>query len=215
MDEDWLARWRDGRTTFHEGHPNVLLERYLARLAGSRRVLVPLCGMAEDLAYLAAHGHDVIGVELADQAVRGFFEAHALTPAIATRGPFVEYRAGALTLLVGDFLATTTELLGPLDALYDRAALIALPPALRPRYAQQVRGLLPAGAPGLVITLEYEQERMAGPPFAVFEPELRSLYPGATIEGLAERPGSGGGKCTQSGVPATERCYAIRFDERR
>jgi thiopurine S-methyltransferase len=214
MHEDWLARWRDGRTGFHEGHPNVLLERHIARLAGCRRVLVPLCGKAEDLAYLAAHGHAVVGIELAEQAVCEFFAAHGLAPSIAGRGPFVEYRAGAITLLVGDLFAATPQLIGPIDALYDRAALIALPPDLRPRYVEQVRSLLPAGAPGLVITLEYDQARMAGPPFAVLEAELRSLYAGATIELVEEHPAGGGGKCTQSGVSATERCFAVRLDER-
>jgi thiopurine S-methyltransferase len=215
MYEDWLARWRDGRIGFHEGQPNALLAQQVARLAGCRRVLVPLCGKSEDLAFLAAHGHGVLGVELSEQAVRAFFEVHELIPAIAARGPFTEYCAGPYTLLTGDFFATTPELVGPVDALYDRAALIALPPDLRPRYVQQVRTLLPAGAPGIVITLEYEQERMAGPPFAVLEAELRALYAGAAVELVAEQPASGGGKCTQSGIAATERCFAIRFDERR
>jgi thiopurine S-methyltransferase len=214
MHEDWLARWRDGRIAFHEGRPNALLEHHIAQLAGCRRVLVPLCGKAEDLAYLAAHGHAVLGVELAEQAIREFFEAHGLAPSITARGPFVEYHAGPLTLLAGDLFDATPALIGPIDALYDRAALIALAPDLRPRYVEQVRALVPAGAPGLVITLEYDQERMAGPPFAVLEPELRSLYAGATLE-LVEEHLASVAKCTQSGVSATERCFALRFDQRR
>lgn len=209
MHEDWIARWRDGRTGFHEGRPNDLLVRHLARFTGCRRVFVPLCGRSEDLAFLAARGHAVLGVELAEQAVREFFDAHALVPAIAARGPFVEYQAHAITLLVGDFFATTPELVGPIDALYDRAALIALPPALRPRYVDHLRTLLPAAAPALVITVEYDQSAMTGPPFAVLEPELRALYAGSAIELLEERPARGGGKCAESGVAATERCFAI------
>jgi thiopurine S-methyltransferase len=219
MHEDWLARWRDGRIAFHEGRPNELLERHRARLAGCHRLLVPLCGKAEDLAYLAAHGHAVVGIELAEQAVHEFFEAHALVPSVAARGPFVEYRAGGITVLVGDMFAATPAvvgpLVGPIDGLYDRAALIALPPDLRPRYVQQVRALLPAGAAGLVITLEYDQTLMDGPPFAVFEPELRSLYAGAAIELVEDHLGGGAGKCTQSGILPTERCFALRLDEGR
>jgi thiopurine S-methyltransferase len=214
MHEDWLARWRDGRVGFHEGLPNALLERHRARLAGCPRVLVPLCGKAEDLAFLAAHGHEVVGIELAEQAVREFFDAHGLAPSIATRGPFVEYRAGAITLLVGDMFAATPALIGPVDGLYDRAALIALPPELRPRYVQCVRALLPSGAAGLVITLEYDQALMAGPPFSVPEAELRSLYAGAAIDLVEDHRVSGGAKCTQSGVLPTERCFALRLDER-
>jgi thiopurine S-methyltransferase len=212
MEDEWLARWRDGRIGFHEGRTNALLERHAAGIAGARRVLVPLCGKAEDLAFLAAHGHQVVGIELVEQAVREFFEEHALVPSVSARGGLVEYRAGAVTLLAGDLFAATPELVGPVDALYDRAALIALPAELRPRYVAHLRTLLPPGAPGLVITLEYDQQRMKGPPFAVHEPELRSLYSARTLELLEERPAPPGGKCTQSGVSAIERCFAIRSE---
>lgn len=209
MHDEWLARWRDGRIAFHENRPNTLLERHLPRLAGCRRVLVPLCGRSEDLAFLAAHGHEVVGVELAEQAVREFFEQHARAPTVDARGPFAAYTAGQVTLLAGDFFLTTPELLGPVDALYDRAALIALPPELRSRYVQHVRAILPPAAPALVITLEYDQRLMKGPPFAVLEPELRALFAGREIELVEERPATGGGKCTQSGASATERCFVV------
>lgn len=222
MQEDWLARWRDGRIGFHEGRPNALLVRHVARLAGRRRVLVPLCGKAEDLAFLAARGHDVIGIELAESAVRAFFDEHALTPRIAPHGPFVAWSAdapqaspagerGTLTLLVGDFFAATRALIGSIDAVYDRAALIALPRELRPAYVERLRGVVPAGAAAIVITLEYDQAVMTGPPFAVLEAELRGLYAGAEVTLVDERPATGGGKCAQSGVSAIERCFAIQL----
>ena len=224
MNENWLARWREGRIGFHERRANALLERHATRLSG-RRVLVPLCGKAEDLAYLAARGHDVIGIELAEQAVHAFFVEHDLAPAVTPHGPFASWTvaasdagaaSGSLRLLVGDFFAATPELIGPIDALYDRAALIALPPELRPRYVALLRSLLPAGAPALVITLEYDQSAMSGPPFAVFEAELRELYAGAEVELLDQRPApKDGGKCSQLGVPATERCFLISGREAR
>jgi thiopurine S-methyltransferase len=221
MDVTWLARWRDGRIAFHEGRPNALLERHVARLDGRRRVLVPLCGKAVDLAFLAARGHDVIGIELAELAVRAFFDEHGIVPAVAPLGPFTAFTAagaagaagtpaGSITLLAGDFFAATPALLGPIDAVYDRAALIALPSELRTRYAASVRALLPPGAPLLVITLEYDQRAMQGPPFCVLESELRALYPAREVALLDERPApDDGGKCSQSGVKATERCFLI------
>jgi thiopurine S-methyltransferase len=171
----------------------------------------------------------VIGVELAEPAVQAFFAEHDLTPSVAPRGPLVAYEvgpatvrpagtgaapaapaaAGAITLLVGDFFAVTPELLGPVDALYDRAALIALPAELRSRYVARLRALLPVEAPALVITLEYDQAAVAGPPYAVLEAELRTLYAGAAVELMEERPGDVA-KCAQSGTPVTERCFAIR-----
>jgi thiopurine S-methyltransferase len=212
MHDEWLARWRDGRIGFHEGQPNAFLDRYLARLAGARRVLVPLCGRSEAMALLAAHGYEVVGIELAESAVREFFELHALVPSVERHGPFIEYRAGSITLLVGNLFDTTPALVGATDALYDRAALIALPAELRTRYVAHLRTLLPAGAPGLVITMEYDAARMSGPPFPVAEDELRTLYAGATIEWLDDRPASTG-KCVETATPATERCFAIRLVE--
>lgn len=212
MHEDWLARWRDGRIGFHEGAPNALLVRHAARLTG-RRVLVPLCGKAEDLAYLASLGHAVFGVELAESAVRAFFVEHGLEPAIAPHGPFTAYRAGSITLLAGDWFAVTPALTGPIDAVYDRAALVALPPELRARYVAHLRSLLAPGTDSLVITLEYDSSVMTGPPFAVPEAELRALYAGTAIELLEERIAPVTGKCAQTGTIATERCFAIRAAE--
>lgn len=208
-EEDWVARWREGRTGFHEGAPNELLVNHRARLTG-RRVLVPLCGRSEDLAYLAAHGHEVVGVELAEQAVREFFALHALEPAVAQRGPLVEYRSGAITLLAGDFFEVTRDHVGAIDAYYDRAALIALTSATRPRYAAHVRSLVPVGAPGIVLTTEYDQALTDGPPWSVPEAELRALYAGSAIELLEERA-MPAPRLVAVGAAPVERCFAIRL----
>jgi len=166
-------------------------------------VLVPLCGKTEDLAFLAAHGHEVVGIELVEEAVRAFFDEHATT-AVATRHEAcVEYRAGMITIFAGDVFAVTRELAGQIDALYDRAALVALPPDVRPRYVKHLRALIEPAAPGLVVTLEYPDEGIAGPPFAVREPEVRELYAGQ-IELLEEATTD-----TPHKVPGIERCFAV------
>jgi len=206
----WRARWGEGRIGFHEGRPNELLVRYAARLGEARRVLVPLCGKSVDLAYLASLGHEVVGVELVEDAVRAFFSEQGLTPGIDRTGNFTRYTAPRLTLLCGDVFETTRELLGPIDALYDRAALIALPAPLRDRYAAHVRTLLPAGSPALVVTLEYPDGLFTGPPFSVPDSILRSRFEGATIERLESKTNVRvGGK---DGGPGTiEHAYALTF----
>ncbi len=209
MDE-WHSRWSEGRIGFHEGRPNTFLQRNTARLGGAQRVFVPLCGKAEDLVFLAAQGHQVIGVELVEDAVRAFFAEHRLTPTVSARGPFTEYQAGAVTLLSGDFFACTSALLGGVTALYDRAALIALPDDLRRRYVAHLRALMPAGSPGLVITVEYPQAEMSGPPFSVSEAELRALYAGLTLERL-EVGQAEGGRLGAMGERARECCFSVRF----
>ena len=203
----WEERWREGRIGFHEGAPNKFLSRHAPRLAG--RVLVPLCGKAEDLAFLASRGHDVVGIELVEDAVRAFFTEHGVTPVVTPRDGLVEYRAGSITIFAGDVFATTRALIGEIDAVYDREALIALPAELRPRYVEHLRALVAPGTPGLLITIEYEQAVMAGPPFSVIEAEVRAHYGDAVVlldEAPTETP-----RLRELGVPATERCFSITF----
>ncbi len=204
----WRERWTAGRIGFHEGRPNTFLERYGAKLGGARRVLVPLCGKAEDLAYLAYLGHTVIGVELVEDAVKAFFAEHQITPTIAQHGEHASYTADPISIIVGDFFTTTRELLGPIDALYDRAAMIALPQTMRGGYVAHVRALVPAGSPALVVTLEYPQDRIDGPPFAVLEAELRAAYPGCAIDFLAQAEADNA-RIRDAGVTAIERCFAL------
>jgi thiopurine S-methyltransferase len=206
-DELWRARWAEGRIGFHEGRTNPFLAKYIQVFAGRDRILVPLCGKAEDLAFLASHGHRVVGVELVEDAIRSFLVEHGMPSTLERAGSFIEYSAGPIMLLAGDWFEVTREVLGDVDAVYDRAALIALPPELRPRYVAHLRSLVPAGAVILVITLEYPQDQMQGPPFAVHEAELRALYAGCVVDLLDEAPA--GGRFKELGIAAVERCFAI------
>jgi thiopurine S-methyltransferase len=142
-------------------------------------VLVPLCGKAEDLAYLAARGHHVVGIEVIEDAAKQFYAEHELTPTVRQGKGAKIYEAWGITILVGDVFAVTPEDTGPVDALYDRAALVALPPAVRSRYAEKLRSLLSPGAKGLLVTLEYAadgQPPVKPPPYSIRETDVRALY---------------------------------------
>ncbi|MFZ5446345.1 MAG: thiopurine S-methyltransferase [Myxococcota bacterium] len=208
MEHDfWHARWSEGRIGFHEGVPNEHLVTHAARLAGAKRLLVPLCGKAEDLAWLASPeggAHEVVGVELVERAVQDFFAEHAHTPAVTREGPLTRYQSGAVTVFAGDFFALTPAQLGPVDGFYDRAALIALPAPMRPRYVQHLRALLPKGAPGLLVSVEYPQAQLEGPPFSVPEDEVGSHWTGA--KRLGSVPARGG---RLEKLPATEKCFFV------
>jgi len=205
--EFWLGRWREGRTPFHEGVANRFLVAHHDRIAACRRVLVPLCGKAEDLAYLAARGHDVVGIELAADAIDQFFAEHAITPAVSDRAGLRVYEAGAITLLAGDFFATTRESVGSIDGVYDRGAIVALPPDTHPRYATHLRALAPAMKRQLLIALEYPPGAYDGPPFTVTVDELRALYPDAAIE-LVDQ---GRDPRNRADGKMFEFCYDLRF----
>ena len=201
----WRERWAEGRIGFHEGKPNALLQRHLATLGDQRRVLVPLCGKTEDLAYLAGAGHTVVGVELVEDACRAFFAEHGLEPAVSRAGALTRLAAGAVEILAGDFFAVRREDLGAVDALYDRAALIAFPPDLRPRYVEHLRTLLPDFR-GLLVSLEYPAGAIQGPPFSVDDAEVRRLWPEAR---QLEEVQSASERLAAAGATAAERAYAL------
>ncbi len=202
----WKDRWAEGKIGFHEGKPNHFLAQFRAHLAGTR-VLVPLCGKTEDLAFLAAQGHQVVGIELVEDAVAAFFAEHDVTPAIERRGDLAIYMAGDIRILAGDLFSVQPADVGTIDSIYDRAALIALPSDLRPRYVAHLRSLVAPATPALLVTLEYPQDLMPGPPFSVPEAEVRALY--GQVAYLAEGDVRSG-RAGELGV-ARERCYLVQL----
>ncbi|OES63127.1 thiopurine S-methyltransferase, partial [Pseudomonas aeruginosa] len=174
----WHARWANNQIGFHLDEVNPYLMRHLSRLRlqAGEQVLVPLCGKTLDLAWLAAQGLDVLGVELSEKAVSDFFAENGLQPAIDQLDGFRRYRAAGITLLQGDFFALQSGHLAGCRAFYDRAALIALPPDMRERYAGHLQAILPARSLGLLVTIDYPQGEMAWPPFAVPDAEVREHY---------------------------------------
>ncbi|AMN79706.1 thiopurine S-methyltransferase [Pseudomonas azotoformans] len=174
----WQERWARNQIGFHLPEVNPYLQRHWPQLAlaeGSK-VLVPLCGKSLDLMWLASHGLRVMGVELSEQAVEAFFSEQNLVPRITRRNAFTVYQADLIEVWCGDFFALDAEALIGCAALYDRAALIALPPLMRAQYAEQLGRLLPSGCQGLLITLDYDQTQKAGPPFAVTDEEVKVLF---------------------------------------
>lgn len=182
----WHERWENNQIGFHQPEGNTALRRHAQRfgsLAG-RRVFVPLCGKSVDMLWLAAQGAEVIGVELSGRAIGDFFEAQRLTPTRQQHGRLECFRAGPFTLWCGDFFDLERPVhLGQVQAVYDRAALVALPQAMRARYAPRLLELAGAACI-LLITLDYDQARMPGPPFAVANEEVQTLFaarPGASL----------------------------------
>ncbi|MCQ4294831.1 thiopurine S-methyltransferase [Pseudomonas stutzeri] len=179
MHEDfWQERWARNEIGFHLDDVHPGLRRHWPRLAlpSGATVLVPLCGKSLDLAWLAGQGFKVMGVELSQKAVEAFFVEHQLEAEISQEGPYRIYRAGMLEIRCGDFFALRADDVADCRGVYDRAALIALPPAMRERYATLLTAILPVGCQQLLVTLDYDQAEMDGPPFAVSSSEVRDLY---------------------------------------
>jgi thiopurine S-methyltransferase len=175
--EFWHKRWASNQIGFHLTEVNPYLQRFwpgLERAAGSQ-VLVPLCGKSLDLAWLAGQGFQVLGVELSEKAVEDFFHEQKLEPQISQHGLFKVYSAESIELWCGDFFALTAEDVEGCTGLYDRAALIALPLEMREHYVQHLARILPDACQGLLITLDYNQSEIDGPPFSVPDAEVQRL----------------------------------------
>lgn len=182
--EFWQARWQDKRIGFNQPAVNPLLLKYFTALdlpAGSR-VFVPLCGKSIDIAWLANQGYEVVGAELVESAVQEFFIEQAISPTIIEHAdnPRIKCYQGSLSgqtiaLWVADIFALNSEDIGHVDAVYDRAALIALPADMRPRYSKQIRNLS-QNAAQLLLTLNYDQSERNGPPFSISAEEIRQYY---------------------------------------
>jgi thiopurine S-methyltransferase len=190
--EFWHKRWQNKQIGFNQSDVSPSLIEYFptlnVRVGG--RVFVPLCGKSIDMVWLASQGYDVVGVELVESAVQAFFSEHNILPKVHqySDNPVIKYYQGQMsdqtvTLWVNDIFALTPKDIGQIDAVYDRAALIALPPEMRPKYGTHVRQLssnanIGGHAPQLLVTLNYDQNKKSGPPFSISNEQIQQYYSG-------------------------------------
>ena len=171
----WEERWERGNTVWHQSNGNKMLRQWWGLPSHKQRVLVPLCGKSLDLLWLEERGHHVTGVELSAIAVQAFFADHDLAYTRTPAGELERYDAQSrnLSLYCGDYFQFTES---AFDAVYDRAALIAMPPQLRSQYAAKTSELMRDDAGHMLITFSYDQSVIAGPPFSVPDDEVLSYW---------------------------------------
>jgi len=175
LTEDWIDRWQTGRIGWHEPQGNAGLRAHWPQLAAGATVLVPLCGKSPDLLWLAERGFVVTGVELSAVAAETFFSENNLAFSVDEGTALRRYVASDRTLEI--FVGNYFEFFhASFDALYDRGALTALPPDVRNRYADHTNSLLRENATRLIVTLEFDQDIVAGPPFAVLPDEMAAYW---------------------------------------
>lgn len=175
--EFWHERWQHNEIGFHAPVPNPLLIAHFGALSlkAGDRVFLPLCGKTLDIGWLLSQGFRVVGAELSEKAVKELFAELGVVPEVTETGAVRRYRGEAVEVFVGDILALTQTLLGKVDAVYDRAALVALPLEMRKRYAAHLRTIT-ITAPQLLLCFEYDQREMDGPPFSIRDEEVELHY---------------------------------------
>lgn len=174
----WLERWEREDIGFHQDDFNPHLRRYWheMHLAPGSLVFVPLCGKSRDMLWLREQGHRVLGVELSDIAVQAFFRENGYASGHVQDGKFERCEANGIRILCGDFFDLSRNDMADVQAVYDRASLIALPPEMRERYVRHLASILPPATRILLITVEYPQPEMQGPPFSVSIGEVETLF---------------------------------------
>lgn len=182
--EFWHSKWASNQIGFHLDDVNPLLIEHWHRTEPKRedKIFVPLCGKSEDLVWLATKHNQVHGVELSSIAVRSFFAEHFYTPLVIQLNAHHElYQFDELSIYTGDYFTAPVE---TYDIVYDRAALVALPEEMRKEYVERLKSLLNPGGRILLVTLDYEQHEMAGPPFSVPQEEIEQLFAEFSVERL-------------------------------
>ncbi len=174
----WIERWEQNQIGFHQAEYNTYLQKYWKALDAELGscVFVPLCGKSLDSLWLRAQGYKVLGIEISQLAISDFFKENKLKPISTKQGKFTQWKCDDITLLQGDFFDLSADDLKQCKTVFDRAALIALPAQMRIDYAKHLINTLPQDAKILLITLEYDQKVMHGPPFSVSENEVQQHY---------------------------------------
>ncbi|MCK5639747.1 MAG: thiopurine S-methyltransferase [Gammaproteobacteria bacterium] len=176
----WHDRWQQDQTGFHQDEINPYLQSFWNNfnLARGSKVFVPLCGKSLDMLWLKQQGYQVVGNEVSPLAVEAFFRENSIEPEVKENPAFQCWSGKDIEILCGDFFDLTASDLAGISAVYDRASLIALPPAMRRQYAEHLCHIVPSEINILLVTLEYSQQQMDGPPFSVSHDELCELYQG-------------------------------------
>lgn len=185
----WQQRWQQNQTGFHLSEVNENLIRYWSQLdlKPDSTVLVPLCGKSLDLVWLARQ-HRVKAVECSEKAINEFFGEQQLQPELCQEGAFTLHQYKNIHIYQGDFFKLDNRLLSDVSAVYDRASLVALPDQMRQQYVELLSQQLADSVSILLVTLEYDPARMAGPPFSVNDEEVHRLYQASfTVERLAQQ----------------------------
>lgn len=198
----WHQLWESNDIGFHQRAVNPLLAEYFntLSLADSSRLFIPLCGKTLDIAWLLSKGYRVAGAELNKPAVEQLFSELGVEPRVSKLGKLDCYSAENIDIFVGDIFDLTAEVLGDVDAIYDRAALVALPEAMRKHYREHLLEITNI-APQLLLTFEYDQTVMQGPPFSISANDIRRYYSDIYTLSLLKQievPGGLKGQCAAS-----------------
>ena len=174
----WTKRWQEGEIGFHrEDAHNYLIQYWQTlKLEPETEVLVPLCGKSTDMVWLAGRATTSLGSSCHRSPWMPSSPSRNLQPTTRVSGPFMIKEAGPYTIWCGDIFTLPPDVTKDISAVYDRAALVAFPPAMQASYAAKLATLTPAGVPTMLVGLAYRQGEISGPPFSTPLPQVAMLF---------------------------------------
>ena len=174
----WESRWQEDRIGFHLKEVNPFLMRFYDQLLhqNPNRVFVPLCGKTLDLCWLATKTKKVIGVELVSKAVQDFFAENNIDYLLQQDVTFQKFSSKSIDIYLGDFFDLNPEQTSSFKAIYERASIVAIEKPERREYVNHLISFLDTAGRILLITLEYNQNQLEGPPYSVPPQEIESLF---------------------------------------
>jgi SAM-dependent methyltransferase len=152
----WDERFEQGFTPWDRGGVPQALRDFVAGSANPLVTLIPGCGAAYELAFLAERGWDATAID---------FSSAAVAKARAGLGQWAGW------VMEADFFGYVPA--RPLELIYERAFLCALPRAMWPKVAARWAELLPAG--GRLAGFFFFDDAVRGPPFGIGRAALDAL----------------------------------------
>jgi len=177
--KDWTNRWKEDRIRFHQKEISPYLKKFFNQLKipPKSHCFIPLCGKSIDMRWIMEQGHLVTGIEYSNIAIQSFFAENDLsaTPKSTPSG-LPALQSELITLVEGDFFKLPPSDISPVDWIFDRAALIAIPKSGHARYAKHLQSFLRVGGQILLITLDYAERESEGPPFPASQDDIKVCF---------------------------------------
>jgi len=174
--EDWNQRWVDKKTGWQRPEANPRLIKYFK--PGSKKVLVPLCGKTLDMIWLRDQDVEVVGAEFSAIGIKEFFAENDIQYETLEQDNCTTHVSldGKIKIYQGDFFAMPKiDTFGGFDFVWDRAAMVAINPPDRAKYAAKIDSMLAPAGTIILEALEREEGR-TGPPHTLTKESIVESY---------------------------------------
>ena len=176
--EYWDKRWENNQAGWHKTEVHSLLALHKKSYKEKGTVFFPMCGKAVDMKYMCDEGYNVVGIEYSKQPVEEFFNENDIKFVKGSNSVYETYKSddGKITIHCGDFFKAKSEVVGKIDGIWDRGALVAMNPCDRSKYKETILNLMDKDTVYLIAALSYDQNYHGGPPFSVPMETVEELY---------------------------------------